>query len=56
MKKQDEIDEQLAAKKQEDIHMRILAKELEIANIEEESARNKEYANQEIELVEMELS
>ena len=37
MKKQDEIDEQLAAKKQEDILMRILAKELEIANLEKKA-------------------
>ena len=58
MKKQDEIDEQLAAKelqaeirkKQEEMHMKILAEELEIANLEEESAREKQVANQEIEI------
>ena len=50
MKKQDEIDEQLAAarrkaeirKKQEELDMRILAKELEIAKLEEETARAKQ--------------
>ena len=58
MKKQDEIDEQLAAarrkaeirKKQEEMDMRILAEQLEIARLEEESARTKHVANQEIEL------
>ena len=56
MKKQDEIDEQLAAarrkakirKKQEEMDMRILAEELETAKLEEESARTKHVANQEI--------
>ena len=50
MKKQDEIDEQLAAarrkaeirKKQEEMDMRILAEELEIAKLEEETARAKQ--------------
>ena len=50
MKKQDEIDEQLAAarrkveirKKQEEMDMRILAEELEIAKLEEEAARAKQ--------------
>ena len=49
MKKQDEIDEQLAAarrkaeirKKQDEMDMRILAEELEIAKLEEETARAK---------------
>ena len=58
MKKQDEIDEQLAAatrkakiqKKQEEMPMRILADELETAQLEEESARTKHVANQEIKL------
>ena len=50
MKKQDEIDEQLAAarrkaeirKKQEEMDMRIIAEELEIAKLEEETARAKQ--------------
>ena len=50
MKKQDEIDEQLAAarrkaeirKKQGEMDMRILAEELEIAKLEEETARAKQ--------------
>ena len=50
MKKQDEIDEQLAAarrkaeirKKQEEMDMRIIAEELEIAKLEEEIARAKQ--------------
>ena len=50
MKKQDEIDEQLAAarrkaeirKKQGEVDMRILAEELEIAKLEEETARAKQ--------------
>ena len=58
MKKQNEIDEQLAGekrpaeiwKKQEELHMRILAEEFEIAELEEEGSRTKQVANQEIEL------
>ena len=50
MKKQDEIDEQLAAarrkaeirKKQEEMDMRTIAEELEIAKLEEETARAKQ--------------
>ena len=50
MKKQDEIDEQLAAarrkaeirRKQDEMDMRILAEELEIAKLEEETARAKQ--------------
>ena len=57
MKKQDEIDVQLAAekrqaeirKKQEEMHMTILAEELEIAKLEE-SARSKQVTNQELEI------
>ena len=56
MKKQDEIDEQLAAgrrkaemrRKQDEIDT--LTKKLEIARLEEESARTKQVTNQEIEL------
>ena len=63
MKKQDEIDEQLAAarrkaeirKKQDEMGMRILAEELEIARLEEESARTKQIANREIELARNEM-
>ena len=63
MKKQDEIDEQLAAarrkaeirKKQGEMDMRILAEKLEIARLEEESARTKQVANQEIELARNEM-
>ena len=50
MKKQDEIDEQLAAarrkaeirKKQEEMHLRILSEELEIAKLEEENPRTEQ--------------
>ena len=57
MKKQDEIDEQLAAKKreveirkkQEEMNMRILAEELEIAKLEEEKERAKRISEKEIE-------
>ena len=63
MKKRDEIDEQLAAarrkaeirKKQWEMDMRILAEKLEIARLEEESARTKQVANQEIELARNEM-
>ena len=63
MKKQDEIDEQLAAarrkaeirKKRGEMDMRILAEKLEIAMLEEESARTKQVANQEIELARNEM-
>ena len=58
MKKQNEIDEQLAAarrkaeirKIQEEMDMRIIAEELKIGRLEEESARTEQVANQEIEL------
>ena len=58
MKKQNEIDEQLAAarlkakirKKQEQMDMRILAEELEMAKLQEENAKTKQVVNQEIEL------
>ena len=58
MKKQNEIDEQLAAarlkakirKKQEQMDMRILAEELEMAKLQEEHAKTKQVVNQEIEL------
>ena len=58
MKKQEEIDEQLAAKKraaeirkkQEEMNMRILAEELEIAKLEEEKERTKRISEKEIEL------
>ena len=58
MRKQDEIDERLAAarrkaeirKKQGEMEMGILAEELEIARLEEESARTEQVANQEKEL------
>ena len=57
MKRQDEIDEELAAarrkaeirEKQEEMNMSILAEELEIAKLEEESSKNKQVDNQEIE-------
>ena len=58
MKIQDEIDEQLAAarrkaeirKKQEEMDMRILAEELEIAKLEEEAARAKQVLKNDMEL------
>ena len=58
MKKQDEIDEQLAAarrkaeipKKQGEMDMRILAEELEIAKLEEETARVKQILKNDMEL------
>ena len=58
MKKQDEIDELLAAarrkaeirKKQGEIDMRILAEELEIAKLEEETARAKQILKNDMEL------
>ena len=63
MKKQDEIDERLAAarrkaeirKKQGEMDMRILAEKLGIARLEEESARTKQIANREIELARNEM-
>ena len=58
MKKQYEIDEQLAAKKrqakiqkkQEEMHLRILAEQLKTSKLEEESPRTKQVANHEKEL------
>ena len=58
MKKQEEIDEQLAAKKreveirknQEEVNLRILAEELEIAKHEEEKERAKRISEKEMEL------
>ena len=58
MKKQDEIDEQLAParrkaeirKKQDEMGMRILAEELEIAKLEEENARVKQILKNDMEL------
>ena len=58
MKKQEEIDEQLAAKKreveirkkQEEMNMRILAEESEIAKLEEEKERAKRISEKEIEI------
>ena len=57
MKKQEEIDEQLAAKKREveirkkqEMNMRILAEELEIAELEEEKVRAKQISEKEMEV------
>ena len=63
MKKQDEIDEQLAAarrkaeirKKQEEMDMRILAEKLEIAKLEEENARAKQILKNDMELARNEI-
>ena len=63
MKKQDEIDEQLAAarrkaeirKKQEEMDMRILAEELEIAKLEEEAARVKQVLKNDMDLARNEM-
>ena len=63
MKKQDEIDERLAAarrkaeirKKQGEMDMRILAEKLGFARLEEESARTNQIANREIELARNEM-
>ena len=59
MKKQDEIDEQLAAarckaeirEKQEEMDMMILAEKLEIIKLAEENARTKQVSNKDLELV-----
>ena len=64
MKKQEEMDEQLAAKKlqaevrkkQEEMNLRILAEELEIAKLEEENARAKRIAEKEMEIARAEGS
>ena len=64
MKKQEEMDEQLSAKKfqaeirkkQEEINMRILAEELEIAKLEEGNARAKRIAEKEMEIARAEGS
>ena len=64
MKKQEEMDEQLAAKKfqaeirkkPEEMNMRILAEELEIAKLEEENARAKRIAEKEMEIARAEGS
>ena len=51
MKKQEEIDEQLAAKKrEEEMNMRILAEESEIAKLEEEKEKAKRISEKEIEI------
>ena len=51
MKKQDENDQQLAAaRRKAGMQKRTLAEELQIAKLEEESARTKQVANQETEL------
>ena len=63
MKKQDEIDEQQAAagrkaeirKKQEEIDMRILAEELQIAKLEEKTARAKQILKNDMEVVRNEM-
>ena len=63
MKKQDEIDEQLAAarrkaeirKKQGEMDMRILAEELEIAKLEEEAARAKQVLKNDMDLARNEM-
>ena len=63
MRKQDEIDERLAAarrkaeirKKQGEIDMRILAEELEIAKLEEETARAKQVLKNDMDLARNEM-
>ena len=63
MKKQDEIDERLAAarrkaeirKKQGEMDMRILAEELEIAKLEEETARAKQVLENDMDLARNEM-
>ena len=63
MKKQDEIDEQLAAarrkaeirRKQEEMDMRIIAEELEIAKLEEETARAKQVLKNDMDLARNEM-
>ena len=63
MKKQDEIDEQLAAarrkaeirKKQEEMDMRILAEELEIAKLEDKNAEAKQILGNDMELARNEM-